>query len=450
MDFVDACRQLIAIDTSPGQGNKRAAEWLARLATEMGFEVNLQIEVNHDIENANIFVRLPGSIAPAEFMFEAHLDTADPGPFELWKKTRHNPYEASILDGKIYGLGSADCKLDFLCKLEALKLFKSTANPLKEISPVVVGTFGEQSGMTGALRLIRKNQVKAKLALIGEPSDLQVLVAGKGSARIEIRINYESDEKIFREEHNLRESTSTMSKSFHGKPAHSSMPHLGESAIAKLFTYLKSLPEDLVIMEIEGGVSFNSIPATAFLEIDPFSGFSLPMSKKIRHILKGMEKLEVKFAQINDPDFNPPTPTLSIGAIRTTESFVDMEGIVGIPAKISNETYESWIKEFGELCQQVGADFRVNDYKRPYRTPPKSEFIQISQETLTKMSRAQGLGTHSSTNEASLFSRVGIECISFGPGIREGNIHTPEEHVKVEDLKLAIEFYRQMMERFCK
>lgn len=449
MDFVDACRHLIAIDTSPTQGNKRAAEWLARLATDMGLVVDLQPEINRDVENANIFIRSTAQRCDYEFMFESHLDTADPGPFELWKRTRHNPFEASIVEGKIYGLGAADCKLDLLCKLEALKQFSKERTSLGSLSPVVVGTFGEHEGMTGALRQIRKNKVSGKLAVIGEPSNLQVLVAGKGSARVEIRIPYETDENVFREEHNLRESTSTMSKSFHGKSAHSSMPHLGESAVKKLFDYLKSLPEDLVIMEVEGGVNFNTIPSTAFLEIDPFSGFKMPMSKKLRHIVRAIEKLEMKFSQFKDADFNPSTPTFCVGSIRTRESSVDIEGIVGITPKISNETYEAWIKEFGELCQQVGADFRVNDYKRPYRTDAKSNLVRSSQDILTKMGRSSEVGTHSSTNEASLFSRVGIECISFGPGAREGNIHTPEEHVKLEDLKAAVEFYRQLMERFC-
>lgn len=449
MDFVDACRHLIAIDTTPSQGNKRAAEWLARLAQEAGLHAELQHETSHEVENANIFIRPTAERVDAEFMFEAHLDTAEPGPFELWKKTRHNPFEASIFDGSLYGLGAADCKLDFLCKLEALKQFTKVGKKLRSMGPVLAGTFGEQTGMTGALRLIRKNQVNAKLALIGEPSDLQIFVAGKGSARIEIRIPFESDESIFREEHNLRESTSTMSKSFHGKPAHSSMAHLGESAITKLFGYLKSLPEDLVIMEIEGGVNFNSVPATAFLEIDSFSGFSFPMSKKLRHILKALEKLEFKLTQFQDADFNPPMPTFSIGSIRTGDTFVDIEGVVGMPPKISNETYESWVREFGELCRQVGADFRVNDYKRPYRTDANSIFVRNSQEILKNLNRKSELGTHPSTNEASLFSRLGMECISFGPGRREGNIHTPEEHVKLDDLKFAIEFYRQLMERFC-
>lgn len=57
--------------------------------------------------------------------------------------------------------------------------------------------------------------------------------------------------------------------------------------------------------------------------------------------------------------------------------------------------------------------------------------------------------TQASTNEASIFTRVGIECICFGPGRREGNVHTPQEHVAIEDLHKAIEFYKRVIERFC-
>lgn len=449
MDFVDRCRQLIAIDTSPGQGTLKAAQWLQGLALSSGLSCEIHGDQDRDGENANILIRPTGQRAGAEFMFQTHLDTNDAGPFELWKKNRHNPFDAAILDGSIYGLGSADCKLDFLCKLEALSIFTKQGGKGQGLSPVLVGTFGEAQGMVGALRLIRKNLVAGKVALVGEPSELKVFVAGKGSARVQIRIPFESDETIFREEHNLRESTSTMSKSFHGKATHASTPHLGESAIQKLFDYLRSLPEDLVLMEVEGGGHYNTVPATAFLEIDPFSGFSFPMSKKLRHFLKAVDRLDEKFKVYQDADFNPPKPTMVIGTIKAFERHLEMEGVVGIPPKISNETYESWIKEFAEQCQAVGGEFRVSDYKRPYRTDSQSILVKTAGLALKEVGVESSIGTHSSTNEASLFTRVGIECVSFGPGVRDGNIHTPNEHVKIEDLKSATQFYLKMMERFC-
>src|SRR5207253_597890 len=106
------------------------------------------------------------------------LDTVDPGPYPLWTHTECNPFDATIIDGKIYGLGTADVKLDFLCKLEALSSFGGDRN--WKLPPVLVGTYGEELGMHGALRLIRKNKISAKMALISEPSHLKLISAAKG------------------------------------------------------------------------------------------------------------------------------------------------------------------------------------------------------------------------------------------------------------------------------
>jgi succinyl-diaminopimelate desuccinylase len=57
--------------------------------------------------------------------------------------------------------------------------------------------------------------------------------------------------------------------------------------------------------------------------------------------------------------------------------------------------------------------------------------------------------TQASTNEASLWSRVGVDCVAFGAGAREGNTHTPHESVQVMDLEKSTEFYARMIERFC-
>jgi acetylornithine deacetylase/succinyl-diaminopimelate desuccinylase-like protein len=57
--------------------------------------------------------------------------------------------------------------------------------------------------------------------------------------------------------------------------------------------------------------------------------------------------------------------------------------------------------------------------------------------------------TQSVTNEANVLSRFGFECIVFGPGKRQNNSHTPEEHVSLQDLKTAEEFYQTMIEKVC-
>jgi acetylornithine deacetylase/succinyl-diaminopimelate desuccinylase-like protein len=91
----------------------------------------------------------------------------------------------------------------------------------------------------------------------------------------------------------------------------------------------------------------------------------------------------------------------------------------------------------------------VNDYKKPFRTSENSMLVKACLDELRAMKLPGQVLTQASTNEASIFSRVGIECVCFGPGKKEDNVHTPQEHVGLDDLQRAVEFYKRMIERFC-
>lgn len=452
MDFVESCRRLIAIDSTPTHGNRELVTFLSEMCEQKGLRVEIMDEVIAERAQANIIVRPKSDpVASKDFLLQAHLDTSDPGPFGFWKTTGFNPFDAHIISGNIYGLGAADVKLDFLCKLEAMASSVSSKSTQKfsKRNPVLLGTFGEESGMIGALKYIRKGLMKADLALIGEPSQLQLMTAGKGIATVEITVPFSSDELSYRETHNLQESISSRSRIFNGKSAHSSNPNLGDSAVKKMFDYLKQMPAGVAIMEMQGGVNFNTVPAHAFLEVDIVSGLKDPMNEKMIKIYDAILNLEESFLQYEDSDFNPPNPTLNIGVINTTADHIFISGTCRIPPKVTHETYEIWMRELAQVCQQSGAQFRVSDYKRPFRTNAENEFVQESQRILKEMGLSVATATHSSANEASLFSRVGVQCISFGPGRRENNVHTPEEHVSISDLEQATSFYRHAIERFC-
>ncbi len=445
MNFVENCRTLIGFDTSPGQSNQSMIQWLSQLAESNGLHVETQVCISEDVEQSNIIIRPSAQRAEFEFLLQAHLDTADPGPFHAWKKNGFNPFDATIEEGRIYGLGSADSKLDFLCKLNAMIHHKGQTQ--WKLPPVLVGTFGEQSGMTGAMKLIRKNLVSPRFALIAEPTDLQIVSAAKGFACVEIRIPFSQEEIQYRQDHNLRESTSTQTKMFMGKAAHSSNPESGESAIKKMLDYLMQMPEGLATMEIDGGINYNSVPAHALLEIDVYP-IQQPVSSKVKKVYESIQKLAEDFKKISDPDFQPSYSTLSIGLIRTFEDHVLMMGNCCIPPKVTQAEYLNWIEYLKNKCDQLGVAFRVLDYKKPFRTPDQSAFLRGGLSLLSELGLSPDLSTQPSTNEASLFSRVGADCLCFGAGHREGNIHTPEENVKLQDLQKAQEFYTQMIERF--
>ena len=457
-DFIQACRKIISFDTSPEQSTEELVEYLATLASSFGLHVDVQKELQSGVPQANILVRLdPFSPGDQEFLLQTHLDTTDPGAFSRWKKNESNPFDAIITDGKIYGLGTADVKLDFLCKLLALKELKNNlsatsqkiASTLKNLKPVLVGTFGEETGMQGALKLIRKNKINARYALIGEPSALQVINAAKGFATVEIHIPISEEEQKYKSEKAISESTTTQTKIFSGKSAHSSTPHMGESAALKLFDFLQQLPDQVVIVDIDAGTRMNMIPSQAMIELDISANVKDTIIKKLKPILQTMYRVQEEMQTVRDNVFAPEYSTLSVGMVRHLPNKILIGGSCRILPSVQQQTYEKWMSLINDACLAVGAEFKLLDYKRPFRTQENSAFVKAALVELNKLGIDSGCRSLASTNEASLFSRLGIECLCLGAGVREGNVHTPAECVTIADLEKVTKFYRHMLERFC-
>jgi len=447
-DFVQACRKLISFDTSPLQSTKDIVDYLASLAREQGLDVDIQNEVQQGVAQSNILVRCqPFQPGDQEFLLQTHLDTVDPGSFSMWKKNSFNPFDAVIEEDCIFGLGAAEVKLDFLCKLQVLIELKN--QNFKNLKPVLVGTFGEETGMQGALKLIRKNKINAKYALIGEPTNLNIVSAAKGFATVEIKIPISVEEQKYKSEKLISESTSTQTKIFFGKSAHSSTPHLGESAAIKMFEFLNQTPNHIVIVDIDAGTRVNMIPNQAMVEIDSSAKIHESALQKINYLFRAMNVVQEKMKLAVDLDFEPNHSTLSVGIVRTYADHIFIGGSCRILPSVQQETYESWMNIISTACVEVSSEFRLQDYKRPFRTAENSVFLKAAKAELEKMGIYSKFESLPSTNEASLFSRLGIECLCFGAGLREGNVHTPNEHIRLIDLEKVISFYKKMIERFC-
>lgn len=166
MEFIEACKKLIEIDSSPSNGTGEACLFIKELAEDLGFSVRLEEEIQKGTNEANI-VCFPGDIQPkVHFLLQTHLDTYDPGSFALWEKTGRNPFHATIHDSIMYGLGVADTKLDFLCKLYAARSFLGR----KPVRPfAVAGTYGEEYNMKGSVKLIR-HALQTDRVLVSEPT----------------------------------------------------------------------------------------------------------------------------------------------------------------------------------------------------------------------------------------------------------------------------------------
>lgn len=207
---------------------------------------------------SNILVKLKGSKPGKVFAISGHLDVV--APSEGWT---HPAFSGEIVDGKMYGRGTADMKAGVAAGLYTLLDFieEKTEFP-GEIW--FIGTVGEEVGMQGALDLVEGNHLdNVNAIIIPEPTkrdgENQAIFASKGSIMYTI--------------------TSM------GKTAHSSMPDLGINAIAPLAEYIIKVQKQFdeitetkeyqnenlgstinVFSVIEGGLQFNSVPDKAVLK----------------------------------------------------------------------------------------------------------------------------------------------------------------------------------------
>ncbi len=446
MNFLESCRHLLGLESTPGNGNLSTAKFIAQIGQELGFHVDLQTETWEGIEQANVLLRPRAGLPKAEFLLQTHLDTVEAGHFGQWSKTQANPFNATIIEDEIFGLGSADVKLDLLCKIEAARNYLNSAMRLPF---VIVGTFGAQSGMAGAIKLIRRKKLNAKMALVGEPTEMKLATAGMGLAIVEIAIPFSSEEVEYRMDHNQLESTSSQSKIFSGKAAHSSQPDLGENAIVKMLEYLTQLPDGIAVLDLDGGVNYNSVPSRAMLEIDMVGGFKDPIMPRLSHIFNGLNQLNKKLEGFTEEGFQPPHPTMNLGMIRTTANEVVATGSCRLPPSVPDKTYEAWMEQLSQTVREVGATFRIRDYRRGFISDPESPFVKATQEVLSENGLESGLNKISMATEANVFHRLGVECLVWGPGKSVGNSHAPNEKIGIKDLRTAIGVYQRMIERLC-
>ncbi len=446
MDFIEACKKLIAIDSTPHNGTGEVCQFIKSLADSMGFRTVVEEVVQRGIKEANILC-FPGEVRQkVHFMLQTHLDTVDPGSFAHWDKTGKNPFHATIHDSKMYGLGVADTKLDFLCKLYAAREF--IGKDLKK-SFAVVGTYGEEYNMNGSIRLIRHKTLLSDRVLVSEPTNFDLITAGKGLANIEITIPFSQEEMEAKLAHDNGEGQSAQCKIFKGIAAHSSQPLKGVNAIENLFAYLQHLPDQILLLEVDGGTNYNTIPVQSLIEFDLVTLSGVTVNQKILQIYEKILGMKKVFAGYEDSHFDPPVTTLNIGMLRTYDDHLKIMGCVRWPPIVQESVYVQWMEELKQYCHSLGAVFRVRDSKKPFSVNPHSEFAKSVFSEVVKHNSESQISTQPVTNEANVFHKLGLEVLVFGPGQREGNSQTPHESIPIDNLNKAIKIYKNIIKKVC-
>ena len=249
-----------SVDPATDQGNLAVIELLAGWLGDLGFSIEI-MQLPGSPARANLIATL-GS-GPGGLVLSGHTDTV---PFDSGK-WQHDPFRLTDTNQRLYGLGTSDMKAFLALAIESCRELRAQdlAQPV-----IIVATADEETSMSGAHALLDRNTLRARHAIIGEPTGLRPVRMHKG---------------IFMESIRLQ-----------GRSGHSSDPSLGNSALeamhnvmAELLAWRARLQEEhrnplfaipvptLNLGHIHGGDSPNRICPNCELHIDlrPLPGMPL-------------------------------------------------------------------------------------------------------------------------------------------------------------------------------
>ncbi|HEX7334994.1 MAG TPA: acetylornithine deacetylase [Pyrinomonadaceae bacterium] len=204
---------LVSIDSVSSRSNDEIVEYLERRCAAVGLVTKRFPYLDeHGIEKINL-IALSKETEEVELALVGHTDTVpyDPNWSEATNLTER--------DGKLYGRGSCDTKgfiAAALTAVESIGLSQLT-KPL-----ALIFTADEEIGLRGAKRLAETKPLRVRYSIVGEPTSLKPIRAGKGYSLAEVIVK--------------------------GREAHSAYPALGASAVlraARLINRLESIAEKL-------------------------------------------------------------------------------------------------------------------------------------------------------------------------------------------------------------
>lgn len=105
-------------------------------------------------------------------LLNSHLDTVKPHP--SWTK---DPFGAEISDGKLFGLGSNDAGASLICLLHA---FHALNVEERAYNIIYLASAEEENSGKNGMEWVRDALGKVDMAIVGEPTNMEVAVAEKG------------------------------------------------------------------------------------------------------------------------------------------------------------------------------------------------------------------------------------------------------------------------------
>lgn len=383
---VDWLSHLISFDTVSRYSNLALIKQVQAYCEQLGLSVDLTF--NQAQDKANLFVTVAAGehadISTGGLVLSGHTDVV-PVDGQQWTS---DPFNATIRGSRLYGRGSCDMKGFIACALNLLPAAVKLSKAGKLHRPIHLAlSFDEEVGCLGApliLADLANRGIKPDYCIVGEPTNMTMVVAHKGIAVYRCRV--------------------------HGKSAHSSLTNQGVNSISyasRLIGFVDDLAEKLShrddsdalfdvpystlsVGTIQGGTATNIVPNLCEFTFD---------YRNLPHMTQEdiLLPIQGKVAELN-----------AQMQLRAPETGIELLQEESVPA-MTDSTND-------ELQQLIAA--LVEDSKRH----------KVAYAT-----------------EGGQFTNAGIPTIICGPGSIE-QAHKADEYVELAELERCDGFLQRLLE----
>jgi succinyl-diaminopimelate desuccinylase len=243
-----AARLIETPSENPGGSEEEVAEVAIGILEGLGGKPQI---VRGEEGRPSVVARFGTGDRPA-LAWNGHLDVVPTGDPATW---RHPPYGAEIENGRMIGRGAVDMKGSIASALAAVAAIRRAGVELDGRLDLHLVADEEMAGAHGTNVLLEQGYLDQDAAIVGEASELTVMLAERGGAWV----------------------TATA----RGRAAHGSRPHEGVNAITSMSRFLLEIEDILPDLEhplvgrptvnaaqIVGGSAPNVVPDLCSVEVD--------------------------------------------------------------------------------------------------------------------------------------------------------------------------------------
>ena len=240
--ILETARDLIRIPSRSGE-ERICAEYIHSRLNEMYTNYSIAL-LNRPFEHRpQVIMYDNDNNYDTKIILNGHIDTVPEGNLEMWSV---DPFSAVVRDGMLYGRGAADMKSNLALMMHIPRVLPS--------SIALTFAVGEERAEQGSKYILDylKDKIKAKYAIVLEPTSLKVCYAQQGALWLKVKVR--------------------------GKSVHASMPEYGINAIAEASRIIEVLKNYTLYSDecrakcsvtmIQGGIKENVIPDDCILYID--------------------------------------------------------------------------------------------------------------------------------------------------------------------------------------